>query len=149
MDIDKNNPEPGSMPPQTAFGSQRLKLILAVVVLTMALAYFTFTAFQSARVYYLTVGEGLTQTSNGELLRANGKLVPNSFQRNTGETKATFTLTDGTATLAVNYDGVVSDLFFNPQAEIVAEGTYHGQGIFDATDILVKCPSKYVAAEGS
>lgn len=141
--------DPGPMPQQPPPGSQRLKLILAAVVLTIALGYFTFTAFQSARVYYLTVGEVLTHTSNGELLRANGKLVPNSFQRDTGETKATFTLTDGTATLAVNYDGVVSDLFFNPEAEIVAEGTYHGEGIFDATDILVKCPSKYVAAKDS
>ena len=137
-----------ALPPSTV-GGQRLKLILAAAVLGAALVYFAFTAFESAKVYYLTVGEVLAQTSPGEVVRANGKLVPESFQRNPGETLAYFSLADGDQTLQVQYDGVVSDLFFNPHSEIVAEGTYQGEGVFHATDILVKCPSKYVAAQES
>jgi cytochrome c-type biogenesis protein CcmE len=39
----------------------------------------------------------------------------------------------------------VPELFFNEHSDIVAEGTYDTDGVFHADNIMVKCPSKYVA----
>ena len=42
--------------------------------------------------------------------------------------------------LLATYDGVLPDLFFNPHSEIILEGSYNGEGVFQASEILVKCP---------
>ena len=128
-----------------------LKFVIAVVVLLGALGYLGFVAFQSATVYSYTVSEltALGPTPEGKLVRVNGSLVEDSFVRPDGSTIAHFTLTDkdgGTNAVAASYDGVLPDLFFNPQSEIILEGTYGSDGVFDSQNVLVKCPSKYIEA---
>ena len=58
-----------------------------------------------------------------------------------------FSLTDGQDTINAVHDGVVPDLFFNEHSEILLEGTYGPEGMFDAEAIIVKCPSKYQSLE--
>ena len=128
------------------------KLIAAVIVLLGALGYLGFTAFQSATVYSYTVSEltSLGPTPEGKLVRVNGTLVEDSFVRPDGSTMAHFTLTDKddqTHVIASTYDGVLPDLFFNPHSEIILEGAYSADGVFDSQNVLVKCPSKYIEAE--
>ena len=41
---------------------------------------------------------------------------------------------------------VVPDLFFNQHSEIILEGSYGDDGVFYSESVIVKCPSKYVAA---
>ncbi|MSQ41203.1 MAG: cytochrome c maturation protein CcmE [Dehalococcoidia bacterium] len=142
-------PKEGIALPPASAGGQRLKLAIAATVLAVAFGYFAFTAFQSAKVYYVTVGDVLAQSPQGQMVRVSGKLAPDSFQRTPGETLALFSLTDGSQALKVQYDGVIPDLFFNPQSDIVAEGANQGNGTFLASAILVKCPSKYVAVQES
>ena len=76
-----------------------------------------------------------------------------TFQRAGGGTQASFQLVDKEGDgagprLAAAYDGVMPDLFFNPHSEIILEGSYGDGGIFQADNILVKCPSKYQSIEG-
>lgn len=47
-------------------------------------------------------------------------------------------------TLEVRYTGVMPDTF-KDDAEVVASGTLGHDGIFHATEVLAKCPSKYEA----
>ena len=127
------------------------KLIVAAIVLLGALGYLAFTAFQSATVYSYTVSELTTigPTPEGKFVRVSGSLVEDSFNRPDGSTIAHFTLTDkdgGTQFIAANYDGVRPDLFFNPHSEIILEGSYRADGVFDSQNVLVKCPSKYIEA---
>ena len=71
----------------------RGKLIIAVGLLVVALGYLGYTAFQGATVFYLTVGELLDGEADvGETIRVNGKLVPDSFKRDTEGTIARFSL---------------------------------------------------------
>ena len=128
------------------------KLIAAAIVLLGALGYLGFTAFQSATVYSYTVSEltSLGPTPEGKLVRVNGTLVEGSFVRPDGSTMTHFTLTDKddqTHVIASSYDGVLPDLFFNPHSEIILEGAYSADGVFDSQNVLVKCPSKYIEAE--
>ena len=128
-----------------------MKFVIAAVVLLGALAYLGFIAFQSATVYSYTVSEltALGPTPEGKLVRVSGSLVEDSFARPDGSTMAHFTLTDkdgGTQFVAAQHDGVLPDLFFNPHSEIILEGRYGPNGVFDSQNVLVKCPSKYIEA---
>ena len=128
--------------------ANRVKILVALLVLIGALGYFGFIAFQSATVYYYTVGElnALGPTSESKLVRVSGKLIPGSFHREENSTVAYFKLTDGLETLSAVHDGILHDLFFNEHSEIILEGAYDENGVFESHNVLVKCPSKYVAA---
>jgi cytochrome c-type biogenesis protein CcmE len=146
-------PPPAQLPPEFSephqgFLSSKRKLIIAIAILVIALGYFGYTAFQGATVFYLTVGELQGgKATPGEIIRVNGKLVPNSFQRDSEGTIAKFTLTDGLLELPAVHDGVVPDLFFNEHSEIVLQGLYDQNGIFQSQLVVVKCPSKYESLE--
>ena len=129
--------------------SGNAKIIIGAIVLIGALGYFAFMAFQSATVYYYTVSEmnELGATPEGRLVRVSGKLVPVSFEREAQSTLASFTLTDGAETLDALHNGVFPDLFFNDHSEIILEGTYGSDGVFASQNVIVKCPSKYVALD--
>ncbi len=129
--------------------SGNAKIIIGAIVLVGALSYFAFMAFQSATVYYYTVSEmnELGATPEGKLVRVSGKLVPVSFKREDESTLASFTLTDGAETLNALHDGVFPDLFFNDHSDIILEGTYGSDGVFTSQNVIVKCPSKYIALE--
>ena len=129
--------------------SHRIKLLIAAVVLVGALGYFVFQTFSSATVYYYTVGEmnEIGPSPEGKTVRVSGKLDPDSFHRAAGSTLSEFRLTDGAQTLPAAHEGVIPDLFFNEHSEIILEGSYDPNGVFMSENIIVKCPSKYVAAE--
>ena len=124
---------------------------MGLTVVLGALAFLGFTAFQSATVYFYTVSEiaEVGPTEEGRTVRVSGKLVPNSFNREQNSTTARFVLKDKDteSTLTALHDGVVPDLFFNDHSEIILEGKYGVDGIFHSNNVIVKCPSKYVAAE--
>ena len=133
--------------------ANRLKVFVGAFILVSALSYFGFIAFKSATVYYYTVGElnELSVTTDrlqeGRLVRVSGKLVTESFKRPEDSVTAFFQLTDGDEILDASHDGVVPDLFFNEHSEIILEGSYSGTGVFHSKNIIVKCPSKYIAAD--
>ena len=142
---------PNQQPPDLAESPRGLlggrgKLIIAVGLLVVALGYLAFTAFQGATVFYLTVGELLDGRAEvGKAVRVNGKLVPDSFLRDAEGTIARFTLTDGQQLLPAVHDGILPELFFNEHSEIVLQGLYGEDGVFQSQMVIVKCPSKYVS----
>ncbi len=133
----------------------RNRLIILGVVVALAVAYMGYSAFPGNALYFVTVSEFVegAEYQDGRVLRVSGKLVPDSFQREDGGVRAHFRLVDqesGTpdATLDASYVGVMPDLFFNPHSEIILEGSYSSGQVFEADNILVKCPSKYQSQEG-
>ena len=49
--------------------------------------------------------------------------------------------------LNASYLGVLPDLFFNHHSEVILEGTYGTDRVFQVNNVLVKCPSKYQSLE--
>ena len=125
------------------------KALIGFVVLLGALGYFAVMAFQSATVYYYTVSEmnGEGTTPQGRVVRVSGTLVPSSFIREDGSTIANFVLTDGSQNLSAAHNGVLPDLFFNEHSEIILEGVHTPGGVFQSQNVIVKCPSKYIAVD--
>ena len=119
---------------------------IVFLVVIVSFAYLGFLAFDSAKVYYYTVSEVKANVDIQEdrIVRVNGKLVDDSFQRDDGSTIAYFSLTDGMETLNAEHEGIIPELFFNEHSEIVLEG-YKISDSFHTENIIVKCPSKYVS----
>jgi cytochrome c-type biogenesis protein CcmE len=55
-----------------------------------------------------------------------------------------FTIEDGKATLPITTSALLPDTF-TAGVTVVAEGSMTRGGIFGATDVLAKCPSKFSA----
>ena len=150
--MEKNAGAPQTLPEdldeESALSSHRVKMVIGLAILVSALGYFALMAFQSATVYFYTVDEivALAPTEEGRMVRVSGKLVPDSFVRQDDSIQTTFALTGGDVTLLATHQGVLPDLFFNEHSEIILEGTYHGDGTFESHNVIVKCPSKYIAA---
>jgi cytochrome c-type biogenesis protein CcmE len=144
-------PDPSEAPPEEGamIGANKLKLLVGALALVGALGYFGFMAFENATVYYYTVGEAteLGPSEDGRMVRVNGKLIPTSFDRQDGSTEARFELTDGDQTMLAVHEGVLPDLFFNDHSEIILEGSFDGEMVFRSENVIVKCPSKYVAVD--
>ena len=129
--------------------TQRRKLIIAGFAMALALGYLMYIAFQSAAVFYLTVDEllGKGDAMYGETVRVSGKLIQDSYQQPpSGSVEAQFSLTSGTQPLPAVYSGPINDLFFNEHSEIILEGQYSDDGVFRASNMIIKCPTKYQAA---
>ena len=152
----EDRPIPAGFTPEDELEEERTgrrtrnRLIILGVVVAMAVAYMVYAAFPGNALYFVTVSEfmGGDEYQDGRVLRVSGKLVPDSFHRQDNSTLARFQLVDkeGTgsdASLDATYVGVMPDLFFNPHSEIILEGSYTPERVFETDSILVKCPSKY------
>lgn len=129
--------------------SHRTRFIILGVVVALAVGYMAYAAFPANARYFLTVNEFMSgkEYQDGRMLRVSGKLVQDSFQRPEGSTVSHFQLADkdgaSDSQLSASYVGVMPDLFFNPHSEIILEGKYSPDHVFEADSIMVKCPSKY------
>lgn len=77
-------------------------------------------------------------------IQVYGEIIQGSFERIASRSYR-FKLTDGNATIEVNYVGELPGSF-NENARVVVVGKFQGN-IFKAYKLLTKCPSKYEAKE--
>lgn len=127
----------------------RPQFLIALIVVVGALAFLGYNAFVSSSMYYLSVGELLARgdAAYGEELRASGKVLEGTIQRGPEVNTVRFTMGDGNgASVPVVYSGVVPDTF-QDGGEVVVEGGLGPEGVFRATTLLAKCPSKYEPEE--
>ena len=144
----KKYPKPIEVEESTLLRSKG-KMAVVMMVLLGAFGYLTVMAFQSATVYYYTVSELKdTETyTDDSMVRVSGKLVKDSFVREPDSIEARFMLTDEAETIEAVHIGILPDLFFNEHSEIILEGTYDDDKVFLSSNVIVKCPSKYVEVD--
>ena len=124
------------------------KFIIGAIVLLVAIFVLGYAAFMVGGTYYYEVGEFLDKadTVAGQIVRVNGTVAPDAAKD--GFTWH-FTLLDMTgrdAKLTVVYDGSVPDTF-KVGRQIVVEGRLQPlSGIFEASNIIIKCSSKFEPA---
>ncbi|NIA31758.1 MAG: cytochrome c maturation protein CcmE [Actinobacteria bacterium] len=122
----------------------KFKPILISMVVLSVIAYLIYTGLRDTMTYYLTVSEVLAQTAENQdqTLRVGGNVAPGSVRWDPKNLILIFVIQDENAGITINYRGVVPDSF-KPGREVVVEGTYTGNGTFNATTIMPKCASKY------
>ncbi len=122
----------------------KLKPVLISIIGVLIIGYLIFTGIRDTMTYYLTVSEVMAKEVDfqNEIVRVGGSVSPSSVKWDPRALKLTFNLVDGQSSFLVDYKGVVPDSF-KPGKEVIIEGTYAGEGRFNATQIMPKCASKY------
>ncbi len=125
-------------------GRKGIQLTIGLVVIAGGLVTLAGVSFQQNLVYYVTVSEfldgGVSLPAQG--LRVNGRVVPGSIVRSDEGLGVTFAITDGARSMEVAYAKELPDTF-KGGAEVVVEGRVRQDGVFHASFLLAKCPSKY------
>ena len=129
----------------SGFLPRQTKLLLGAFVILGAIGFIVFNSLQSTQQYFLSLAE---MKSKGDVVysqtvRVGGNLKVDSTKINTKDITAQFTLTDDQNNiLPVYYKGVLPDTF-EKSTEVIAEGKLGKDGVFQASLVLAKCPSKY------
>ncbi len=132
----------------SGFLPRQTKLLLGAFVILAALGLFILSSLQGNQQYFLTLDElkAKGDLATKQTVRVGGNLAPNTTKINPKDLTAEFTITDGANVLPVTYKGVLPDTF-EKSTQVIAEGTLGNDGVFYASLVLAKCPSKYDAAQ--
>ena len=149
-----------------------IKLILGGVVIALALVYLLISATRSNTQYFMTVQELQEQQSElqGQKLRMSGAVIGESIQYNPETLDLSFTVAQipgdhrlieqmggmakvlaeavadpDAARMTIHYTGVRPDLL-KDEAQAIVTGTLDENGVFQASELLMKCPSRYESA---
>ena len=132
------------VPKDTGFLPRQTKILLGAFIILAALGAFAFFNLQDTQQYFLTLSELRAKgaVAYKQPVRVGGGLAPNTTQIDTKLVAAKFTMTDGNIRLPVEYKGILPDTF-EKSTQVIAEGRLGQDGVFHATLVLAKCPSKY------
>ena len=125
----------------------RIKFIIAIGVIALAIAYLVYGGVRDAMVYYLTVKELKERIPSvyEQKVRVSGNVVPGSIRKSL-DGNLEFKIADGGDTIDVIYKGIVPDIF-KDGVQAVVEGNYTSENIFKADLLLAKCPTKYESTD--
>ncbi|HSJ56413.1 MAG TPA: cytochrome c maturation protein CcmE [Anaerolineae bacterium] len=128
--------------------SSTAKFFVGGAVVVAVIAALIATSFSGSTSDYLKVAEvkalGPDQTRDS---RVSGAIVADSVEWSTRDMHLTFEIEDDTGQLAISYHGPQPDMLVDA-VEAVAIGRYDPEAeVFEAGELLMKCPSKYEAEE--
>ena len=119
-------------------------LILAGVSIASTIAFYS---LQENLLYFQSPSEVAEQAMPvGRQFRLGGLVKPGTVDRSEGGLTTRFVVTDGPEELAVQYVGILHDLFREGQG-VIARGSLNEQGSFDATEVLAKHDENYMPPE--
>jgi len=117
-----------------------LKWGAVMLVVAACVGYLIYSASGGSSEYYLTVAELRAHPQSGDVRVAG--VVQGDVVRTDGGLRVRFTEKDSTASVLVDYQGPLPDIF-QPGITVVAEGRLGADGVFHARDVLAKCPSRF------
>ncbi len=126
---------------------QRLILIVLMVAGIGAGVGFALKSFNENLMYFFSTTDVLAgKAPPDRLFRLGGMVVKGSVQRPGDGLTVHFKLTDYSKEVAVEYTGILPDLFREGQG-IVANGKLDGRGVFVADEVLAKHDENYMPPE--
>lgn len=142
--------------------STKIKILLSVFVIVGASAYVlgdTLFAEDAEHLTYFHNADVVlaeAQAMTGKRIRMGGHVEKGSIFQKKGTLEYQFDVRPVLAmvthqdvaekTLTVRYKGTVPDTF-KDDAEVIVGGALGTDGVFEAKELIAKCPSKYEAAE--
>ena len=123
---------------------RRFLSICCVLIIVGLASFLILKSFQDNLLYYLTPSDVIAgKAPEDREFRIGGLVVVGSFYREEGSLTSQFTLTDGAATVNVNYKGILPDLFREGQG-IIARGMFNNTSVFIASEVLAKHDENYM-----
>jgi cytochrome c-type biogenesis protein CcmE len=128
--------------------NKKLKFIIGGLVIVGLISYLIISSITSAGAYYREVKEVLAQQSalTGKPLRVSGNIVTESIQYDAPTLDLNFKISDTadpTQQLPIHFHGVQPDQITREGASAIVEGKLGSNGVVDASNLLLKCPSRY------
>ncbi|WP_150912873.1 cytochrome c maturation protein CcmE [Marinobacter halotolerans] len=126
---------------------KRLMIVLFLVAgVSIAVALTTYALRQNINLFYdpsqIAAGEAPVDVR----IRAGGMVKENSVVRDPESLKVVFSVTDFTSSVAMEYTGILPDLFAEGQG-VVAMGRLNEKGLFVADQVLAKHDENYMPPE--
>jgi cytochrome c-type biogenesis protein CcmE len=127
------------------------KFLLGAGVIVASVGFLIAQGVKETGVYFLTPTELAAKTSADSTfydvgLKMGAKVVPGSVRRAPDSRRIDFEVSDGVRSYPVTYRGLVPDTFTDANdIEVIVEGRLGRDGIFQATEVLAKCGSRYEA----
>lgn len=123
--------------------------IFVVIGILISGAFLDGVGFTS---YYMEVDEVLAlkpEEREGRTFRIAGDVDVESIQWDPVNMVLTMDVIKDDARISTWYHGIKPDNLENEDASVVVLGTFREDGVFEVTQLLVQCPSKYEAADVS
>lgn len=129
------------------------RFFVGLVGVAAVVSYLVWTGISDTMVYYLTPTELMAKVEEDPSFRTvgvkvSGKVVPGTYRQGEGELVHIFQvrdIEDEGVSFSVRYEDVLPDTFTD-ETEVVLEGRFGDDGIFQAKTLLTKCGSRYEAA---
>lgn len=134
------------------------RFLVGLVGVATVVTYLVWTGVSDTMVYYLTPTELMAKVSVDPTLhdvgiKVSGRVVPGSYEKRPGDNGPVHTfrvedLEDTSVTFPVEYADNLPDTFTDDEAmivDVVVEGRFQRDGVFQATTVLTKCGSRYEA----
>lgn len=132
------------------------RFFAGLVGVAAVVTYLVWTGISETMVYYLTPSELVERVeaqpeTRNEGVKVSGMLVPHSYVQSTDELLHEFTVEDPddpSVRLDVEFRAPLPDTFNDSgemDVEVVMQGIYREDGVFEATEVLTKCGSRYEA----
>jgi cytochrome c-type biogenesis protein CcmE len=117
-------------------------------ILTLSVAtFFVLRAFNENLVFFYTPSQIKSKEAPiNKDFRIGGMVVQDSLKREPGGLKVQFMVTDTVQSTAVEYNGILPDLFKEGKG-VVAQGKLNEQGVFIASQVLAKHDENYMPPE--
>ena len=129
----------------------KTKLTLAIGVILAVIISLVAVGMSQANTFYWTIDEMAQQGEQavGKAVKLSGLIVGDSVEWNQEKMELSFQLrSEAGHVLPVLYQGMKPDTMHDGW-EANVEGRLNPQGVFEAEQLYVKCPSKYEALEES
>lgn len=129
---------------------KKFKFHFVVGVAALTVAVLISTALMDPRALISYVSAADAPMYHSRIKKVAGRVLEGSIAGTQADTAVTFTLVDEYGdTLRVYYDRLRPDAF-RDGAQAVVEGSYRpASGLFVASHMLAKCPSKYAVDTGT
>ncbi len=121
----------------------RMKFLIGAAIILVVIGWLIFSNVQGSTAYYLTVQEVTAQAPSDRMVRVSGVVVGDTISWDSQRMTLEFEIADEGGSLPITYRGIRPDMF-QDGVQVVVEGKYAASGVFEATNLLLKCPSKYV-----
>ena len=124
-------------------GTAALKIVAALGILGV-FGYLLYGGIGNNLVYFLTPGELLAKGTRAVdvPVRLGGQIVPGSVTWDAQKLDLRFTVSDGKTTVPVHATGAPPQMF-RPGIGVIVEGRYARNGIFEATNLMVRHSNEY------
>jgi cytochrome c-type biogenesis protein CcmE len=129
------------------------RFYVGLVGVALVVSYLVWTGISETMVYYLTPTELMAKVEqdssfHGVGVKVSGRVVSGSYQRGNEDFLHHFQVQDieyPDVVFPVVYRDVLPDTFTD-DTEVILEGRYGEDGVFQAKTLLTKCGSRYEAA---